>query len=1231
MGPGLRTNLSAGRRRPARIAWLVAAIVAVAPAIARAQIHTGHDHIPNFAATPTIRSATSGAWSAVSTWYPARLPGPGDIVSIAHAVVFDTTAGDVEVVGVEAGGVLRFATGQSTRLEVATLIVLPGGRLEVGTPLDPVAPSVTAEIVIKDRALNLAADPDQFGTGLLVIDAAVVMHGAPRTPTFVRTAVEPRAGHTAVTLAEPAIGWAVGDRIFLPDTRQVPTDHWFNPNWPLQMEERTIAGISADRRTLTLTAPLTFDHKGARDAGGAPTVLPDGIRLLPHVANFTRNIVIRSANPSGTRGHTLFTSRADVRIHYVQFRDLGRTRAAALDSVTNRIGRYPVHIHHVRGPANPTNTGYQFVLLGNAITDSLKWPLAVHGSHFGLVRQNVIVGGPELTGAGIAVEDGSETENLFEENFVAHIRGDVNPRNSGPGTSNGETPGSAAECIWAAGFNNRFVNNVVTGCRNPFQQIVSGPGFKFIVPAAPYQTRNPRFRGADMVDPAQTIDVVPQRQPLLEFRGNEVYGLAADGLTVWQLGTDGYAIHPTMGETRIVDFRVWHTYEAAVWNYPINRMTIERLVYRIDSTAGVVYWPTAVSSGDYRDVDLTIRGGSIHAGSVFAGVTDPLGVIRLEGISAVTYDAAFSFDTPATPGTGAGRPASGVTVVLVGNTIQPWPGRPLRTIAMNHDLSRGNSQPGDPYNVFVFDYQGQAGHDFRAYFGVQATEPLYGGLAPCTDTTTRPEVQGITCPMTGTPPPPPTNTPPGNAIANGDFSYALTGWQVFSAPGPGDITVGVTGGVLQFYRAVPPPGAANQAVVFQSTTLALGFGEPMVAEFELGNSSSVRKRISIVIHNGDFSDLSLCTFWLPPGAPLRTYRMRAHTTQSWPGATIAFYAASTGSDGGFYLVDNVSLRAAPANARTRTDCVDPDAPAPPGGPAGPNLVANGAFTAATLGPWSVFGNLTWQLAPGAFAFHRPTAAPPAGVILQPTGQAIAAGDILTATFRLGNTSAVRKRVTAVLHDRDFGDLSACTFWLAPGQAPSPYSIQSFATKPWANTTLSFYSATVGAEAWMLLTDVTLQRTPGLATVGTECVEPERPVVMLLEPAGGVRAPSRSTAPAGRAKDSEPQTIIMTAGATDVATIALDDPIDLTKAAGATVTFLSRLRSRRSGEVQASTDGVTWVTLAPVATSDDWTPVRIALDELAGRIVYLRFVLTGGDAETAARWWLINVLVRRYGS
>ncbi len=94
-------------------------------------------------------------------------------------------------------------------------------------------------------------------------------------------------------------------------------------------------------------------------------------------------------------------------------------------------------------------------------------------------------------------------------------------------------------------------------------------------------------------------------------------------------------------------------------------------------------------------------------------------------------------------------------MVLRNNVVRPWPGRPLATIEMIHNLARGNAQPNDTYDVFVYDYQGQLGNNFRVYFREQATQNLYGGLAPCSNTTARPEIDGITCAMTATAPIPP--------------------------------------------------------------------------------------------------------------------------------------------------------------------------------------------------------------------------------------------------------------------------------------------------------------------------------------------------------------------------------------------------------------------------------------------------------------------------------------------
>ena len=327
-------------------------------------------------------------------------------------------------------------------------------------------------------------------------------------------------------------------------------------------------------------------------------------------------------------------------------------------------------------------------------------------------------------------------------------------------------------------------------------------------------------------------------------------------------------------------------------------------------------------------------------------------------------------------------------------------------------------------------------------------------------------------------------------IRNGDFSSGEQFWQFFATPAPEYIVHQVTNGVLQFYRVAPPPGATNQAVVFQETGVALPAGAPILAQFNLSNTSTVRKRLSVLLLDSDFSDLSVCTFWLDPHAPMRTYRMRTHATQAWANAALYFYAASAGSDGGFLQIDNVSMAHVPEQAGDRTDCVDPTVVPPPDGTAGPDLLVNGSFGTGTPDPWFTFGTITWQITNGVFEFIKPSSTAPSGVVAQPTGQAIAAGQILTATLQLGNSSSGRKRVTVIVHDGDFSDFSACTFWLEPGQPLSPYVYRTFTTEAWTSATVSIYPATVGVQQWILLDDVTLQQTPGTATVGTECLEPE---------------------------------------------------------------------------------------------------------------------------------------------
>ncbi len=475
-------------------------------------------------------------------------------------------------------------------------------------------------------------------------------------------------------------------------------------------------------------------------------------------------------------------------------------------------------------------------------------------------------------------------------------------------------------------------------------------------------------------------------------------------------------------------------------------------------------------------------------------------------------------------------------------------------------------------------------------------------------------------------------------IRNGDFSSGEQFWQFFATPTLTYIVHQVTNGVLQYYRVPPPAGSTNQAVAFQTTGVTMPAAAPIAAQFDLANTSTSRKRISVLILDADFSDLHVCTFWLEPNAPMRTYRMRTHTTEVWANTAIYFYAASAGQNGGYYEIDNVSMAHVPEQADDRTDCVDPTAPTPPGGASGPNLLQNADFNTGTLTPWFTFGTITTQITGGVLQFVKATSTLPAGVVAQATGQPAAAGEILTATFQLGNSSSLRKRVTVILHDQDFSDLAACTFWLVPGLPLSDFVVRSWTTEAWTSAMLSIYPATVGAQQWILADNVTFQRTPSSATVGTDCLEPGAAAVTAAEAArsapvqaaGGPASATTTMALADATGAGAWQAEVMADG---TRMLSLADAIDLRGAESAQLRFASwRAGASSRAAVQVSLDGVTWITLGQVPESDRWTDVELDLSPFAGELIRLRFVFepeAAFELDRPATWRVagIRVVVR----
>lgn len=327
-------------------------------------------------------------------------------------------------------------------------------------------------------------------------------------------------------------------------------------------------------------------------------------------------------------------------------------------------------------------------------------------------------------------------------------------------------------------------------------------------------------------------------------------------------------------------------------------------------------------------------------------------------------------------------------------------------------------------------------------------------------------------------------TPGVPLVSNGTFSAGSAGWKTYALPTSQGMSYSAPGGVFQWSRS------GTQAVVFQESGIPIPAGGTLRAQFYIGNSSSVRRRMTVLIHDANFADLSVCTFTLQPSAPLQQFSMTAHATRAWGGATLSFYAADVSTDSGVYQLDDVAMArvASPEGSTNATLCSDPRAP-DTGAQSSDTLIVNGSFGAG-LSPWVTYGMIQWRLNSGVFEFYKASGTP-SGVILQRTGAAMAQAQPVALALQLGNSSTVRQRVTLLLHDGDFSDITACTFWLPPSTPLGSYSMRTYATKPWGNATVSIYPATVGSSPtaeWLQLDNVAMASSAS-GVGGTECLGP----------------------------------------------------------------------------------------------------------------------------------------------
>lgn len=571
-----------------------------------------------------------------------------------------------------------------------------------------------AELIIRDQPFDFESDPEQWGHGLLVLGE--IKTDLPFKTPFLRLAKEVAAGDTVLELEASPVGWSTGDSLFLPDSRQ-------GPKAPLHNEYVVVKSVSGS--SVTLTALTKFAHKGARDKGGV-------LRILPHVANMTRHAHIRSENPAGVRGHTAFIHRAKVSVVGVHFDGLGRTKGTGFDKPptnnttfdefgevvnigTNQKGRYATHFHHLTGPENPANAGYQYEFTHNVITNSAKWGMSIHNSHWGKITDNVVVGFGHI---GIyterdTVELGASCYNEIDRNFVAL------------GTSG----------IWIADPTNYVRDNVVTNVTS--QGILyNGYGLKkALIPVA---------RGSEEQKAIPTADV---GLATLESARNEVYGGNTNigFYTAWHAGFSNRA--GLKNPAKFKGWKLWHisggTGPMMMNSYHEADMTFEDCIFLNDETVlraitGNKFVRGIVMNRTYECVKYTFKNCEISGCHIGIGL--PVATLghACKIIGCTLHNYCNFEENPTSSKVGTDCEIHNPQCSLITN-LPPFAKElkpKLPPVPLNVWMDHGKTLPPfQRYDLRLFSYEGQ---NVRLYF---ETDPS----SPCQDTL--PNIIGFVCPI----------------------------------------------------------------------------------------------------------------------------------------------------------------------------------------------------------------------------------------------------------------------------------------------------------------------------------------------------------------------------------------------------------------------------------------------------------------------------------------------------
>lgn len=322
-----------------------------------------------------------GRWDEPATWMPPEVPTTGARVLLPCNTVTNLHGNTADLQWIRCDGVLKPCDHCDTQLNVHTLYVPMHGKALWGMPDMPCQETAVIEFV-PGSAVGLAGDflPGDWQKdtlGLLCIGEFMAC-GTDKTAWLEIDAVAAK-GATAIVPRDLSYQWMPGDDILIAGTDSLDGIYGEDPvTHRYQSEFRTISSI--DGLTINLNSPLTYRH----------FLWSTGLRY--HVANLSRNVIIRSRDPSVTdhRGHMMFMSPMND-IRYARVKGLGRTDKSqpvtdprkdangvlVPGSDVNPRRHYADHNHRA-GPLNPPSRRMWVVYESEGLE---TWGIVNHASH----------------------------------------------------------------------------------------------------------------------------------------------------------------------------------------------------------------------------------------------------------------------------------------------------------------------------------------------------------------------------------------------------------------------------------------------------------------------------------------------------------------------------------------------------------------------------------------------------------------------------------------------------------------------------------------------------------------------------------------------------------------------------------------------------------------------------------------------------------------------------------